>query len=135
MAQGHISLSSCQKSRMQIFLGNQFNRIFSRLNRFWIWSSLRLSRSVNRDLPGGNRFNRFANRFNRFLDLFSQRMPAFGDPLNTPPTLSLSLHYFCSLHDFSADQTTNKCIQFTSHTLNRISFNCLKDPWCEVKSI
>ena len=68
---------SCQKSRMQIFFGNRFNRIFSRLNRFWIWSSLRLSMFVNRDLPGGNRFNRSENRFNRFLPLFSQRLPAF----------------------------------------------------------
>jgi hypothetical protein len=31
-----------------------------------------------------------------------------GDPLNTPHTLSL--HYFCSLHNFSADQTPNKGI-------------------------
>jgi hypothetical protein len=107
---------------------------FSQLNRFWIRSSLRLSRSVNRDLPGGNRFNRFVNRFNQFLALFSQWLPAFGGSFKYPPP-TLSLHYFCSLHDFSADQTPNKGIQFTSHTRNRISFNRLKDPWCEVKSI
>jgi hypothetical protein len=88
---------SCQKSHMQIFFGNWFNRIFSWLNRFWIRSSLRLSRSVNRDLPGGNRFNRFTNRFNRFTNLFnrfsvlfSQRLPAFGGSFKyPPPTLSL----------------------------------------------
>jgi hypothetical protein len=60
-----------------------------------------------------------------------------GDPLNTP-THSLSLSHFihfCSLHDFLADQPPNKGIQFISHTRNRISFNRLKDPWCEVKSI
>jgi hypothetical protein len=124
---------SYQKNRMQIFFGNRFNRIFPRLNRCWIWSSLWLSRSVNRDLPGGNRFNRFVNRFNRFSVLFSQRLPAFGGSFKYPHTLSL--HYFCSLHDFSADQTPNKGIQFTSHTRSRISFNRLKDPWCEVKSI
>jgi hypothetical protein len=129
----HVWQSELSEKSLQIFLRNRFNRNFSRLNRFWIRSSLRLSRSVNRDLLGGNRFNRSVNRFNRFLALFSQRLPAFGDPLNTPHTLSL--HYFCSLHDFSADQTPNKGIQFTSHTRNHISFNRLKDPWCEVKSI
>ena len=118
---------------LQIFLGNRFNRNFSWLNRFWIRSSLRLSRLVNRDLPGGNRFNRSENRFNRFLPLFSQRLPAFGGYFKYPHTLSLI--YFCSLQDFSADQTPNKGIQFSSHTRNRISFNRLKDPWCEVKSI
>ena len=58
---------------------------FSRLNQFWIRSSLRLSRSVDRVLPGGNRFNRFSNRFNRFLPLFSQRLPAFGGSFIYPP--------------------------------------------------
>jgi hypothetical protein len=124
---------SCQKNSWQIFLGNQFNRNFSRLNRFWIRSSLRLSRSVNRDLPGGNRFNRSTNRFNRFSALFSQWLSAFGGSFKYPHTLSL--HYFCSLHEFSADQTPTKGIQFTSHTRNRILFNRLKDPWCEVKLI
>jgi hypothetical protein len=125
--------SELSEKSLQIFLWNRFNRNFSRLNRFWIWSSLRLSRSVNRDLPGGNRFNRFVNRFNQFLALFSQRLPAFGGSFKYPHTLSL--HYFCSLHDFSADETPNKGIRFTSDTRNHISFNRLKDPWCEVKSI
>jgi hypothetical protein len=80
---------SCQKSRCRFFWENRFNRIFSRLNRFWIRSSLRLSRLVNRDLPGGNRFNRFENRFNWFLPLFSQRLPAFGGSFIYPATLSL----------------------------------------------
>jgi hypothetical protein len=118
---------SHQKNSLQIFLGNQFNRIFSRLNRFWIRSSLQLSRLVNRDLPGGNRFNRFST-------LFSQRLPAFGGSFKYPPH-SLSLHHFCSLHEFLADKTPTKGIQFSSHTRNRILFNRLKDPWCEVKSI
>jgi hypothetical protein len=69
---------------LQIFLWNRFNRNFSRLNRFWIRSSPRLSRSVNRDLPGGNRFN----RFNRFWLFSPNGCQLFGDPLN-PPTLSL----------------------------------------------
>jgi hypothetical protein len=76
---------SYQKNSLQIFLGNRFNRNFSRLNRFWILSSLRLSRSVDRDLPGGNRFNRSVNRFNRFLAIFSQRLPAFGGSFIYPP--------------------------------------------------
>jgi hypothetical protein len=71
-----------EKSCVDIF-ENRFNRIFSRLNRFWVRSSLRLSRSVNRDLPSGNRFN-------RFLALFSQRLPAFGGSFKYPHTLSLS---------------------------------------------
>jgi hypothetical protein len=63
---------------MQIFFGNRFNR-------FWIRSSLWMSRSVNRDLPGGNWFNRFTNRFNRFSVLFSQWLPAFGGSFKYPP--------------------------------------------------
>jgi hypothetical protein len=117
---------SCQKSRVHIFFENRFNRIWARLNRIWARSSLRLSRSVNREPPGGNRFN-------RFLILFSQRLPAFGDPLNTPHTLSL--HSLLPFHEFLDDQPPNKGIHFTSHTRNRIPFNRLKDPWCEVKSI
>jgi hypothetical protein len=72
---------SCQKNCMQIFFGNRFNRIFPWLNRFRIRSSLWLSRSVNRDLPGGNRFNRFSV-------LFSQRLPAFGGSQRLPHSLS-----------------------------------------------
>jgi hypothetical protein len=63
---------------------------FPLLNRFWNRSSLRLSRIVNRDPPGRNRFNWFENRFNRFLLLFSQRLPAFGGSFIYPLTLSLS---------------------------------------------
>jgi hypothetical protein len=77
--------SELSEKSLQIFLGNRFNRNFSRLNRFWIRSSLRLSRSVNRDLPGGNRFNRSINQFNQFLALFSQRLPAFGGSFKYPP--------------------------------------------------
>jgi hypothetical protein len=83
--------------------------------------------------PGGNRFNRFKNRFNRFSVNFSQQLPTFGGSFIYP---SLSLFVlFCPLHEFLADQPSNKSIQFTSHTRNHISFNSLKDPWCEVKSI
>jgi hypothetical protein len=57
-----------------------------------------------------------------------------GDPLYTPRH-TLSLIYFCLSHEILADQTLNKCIHFTSHTRNCISFNHLKDPWCEVNSI
>jgi hypothetical protein len=56
-----------------------------------------------------------------------------GDPLNTPHTLSL--HSLLPFHDFLAEQPLNKGIHFTSHTRNRIPFNRLKGPWCEVKSI
>jgi hypothetical protein len=77
--------SQLSEKSLQIFLWNRFNRNCSRLTRFWIRSSLRLSRSVNRDLPGGNQFNRFVNRFNRFLALFSQRLPAFGGSFKYPP--------------------------------------------------
>jgi hypothetical protein len=59
---------------------------------------------------------------------------SFWGILYIPLTLSLFIH-FCPLHEFLVDQPSNKSIQFTSHTRNRISFNCLKDPWCEVKSI
>jgi hypothetical protein len=116
------------------FLENRFNRILARLNWFWSRSSLRLTLPVNRKPPGGNRFNRFQNRFNRFSVNFSQWLSAFGGSFIYPLTLSLFIH-FCPLHEFLADQPSNKSIQFTSHTRNRISFNCLKDPWCEVKSI
>ena len=122
-----------EKSCPEIFLKNRFNRIWARLNRFWVRSSLRLSSSVNREPPGGNRFNQFKNRFNRFLVHFSQRLPAFGGSFKYPHTLSL--HLLLPFHDFLADQPPNKGIQFTSHTRNRIPFNHLKDPWCEVKSI
>jgi hypothetical protein len=77
--------SELSEKSLQIFLGNRFNRNFSRLNWFWIQSSLWLSRSVNRDLPGGNRFNRSENRFNRFSALFSQLLPAFGGSFIYPP--------------------------------------------------
>jgi hypothetical protein len=59
---------------------------------------------------------------------------SFWGILYIPLTLSLFIH-FCPLHEFLANRPSNKSIQFTSHTRNRISFNCLKDPWCEVKSI
>jgi hypothetical protein len=70
--------SELSEKLLQIFLWNRFNRNFSRLTRFWIRSSLRLSRSVNRDLHGGNWFN-------RFLALFSQRLSAFGGSFKYPP--------------------------------------------------
>jgi hypothetical protein len=57
-----------------------------------------------------------------------------GDPLYTPLTLSL-FFYSCLSHESLADQPSNKSIHFTFHTRNRISFNHLKDPWCEVNSI
>jgi hypothetical protein len=126
--------SELSKNSWQIFLGNRFNRNFSRLNRFCIRLSLWLSRLVNRDLPGRNRCNRSVNRFNRFLPLFSQRLPAFGGSF-IYPLHTLSLIYLCLSHEILADQTLNKCIHFISHTRNRISFNRLKDPWCEVNSI
>jgi hypothetical protein len=59
---------------------------------------------------------------------------SFWGILYIPLTLSLFIH-FCPLHEFLTDQPSNKSIQFTSHTRNHISFNCLKDPWCEMKSI
>jgi hypothetical protein len=81
--------SELSEKSLQTYWENRFNRIFSRLNQFWIRSSLRLSRLVNRDLPCGNRFNRSENRFNRVLPLFSQRLPAFGGSFIYPLTLSL----------------------------------------------
>jgi hypothetical protein len=42
--------------------------------------------------------------------------------LYIPLTLSLFIH-FCPLHNFFADLLSNKSIQSTSHTRNRISFN------------
>jgi hypothetical protein len=132
----HVSQSVLSEKSLQIFWENRFNRIFSRLNRFWFRSSLRLSRLVNRVLPGGNRFNRSVNRFNRLTPLFSQRLPTFGGSFIYPPhSLSYLLLRFCLSHEILADQTLNKCIHFTFHTRNRISFNRLKDPWCEVNSI
>ena len=128
-----LTVKSCQKSRVQRFFENRFNRIWARLNRFWVRSSLRLSSSMNRELPGGNRFNRFKNQFNRFLVHFSQRLSAFGGSFKYPHTLSL--HSLLPFYDFLADQPPNKGIHFTSHTRNRIPFNRLKDPWCEVESI
>jgi hypothetical protein len=80
-----LPVNPVRKSRVQSFFENRFNRIWVRLNRIWGRSSLRLSTSVNRELPGGNRFN-------RFWVYFSQRLPAFGGSFIYPPTLSLSLH-------------------------------------------
>jgi hypothetical protein len=44
-----------------------------------------------------------------------------GASLYTPHTLSL--HSLLPIHDFLADLLSNKSIQSTSHTQNRISFN------------
>jgi hypothetical protein len=69
--------------------------------------------------------------------VFSQLFPtaaSFWGILYIPLSLSLFIHFY-PLHEFLADQPSNKSIQFISHTRNRISFNRLKDPWCEVKSI
>jgi hypothetical protein len=85
-----LSEKSCAE-----FFENRFNQIWVRLNRILGRSSLRLSSSVNRELPGGNRFNLFKNQFNRFLVHFSQRLPAFGGSLKYP-SLSLSLSSFTS---------------------------------------
>jgi hypothetical protein len=71
-------------------LGKPVQPDFPLLNRFWNRSSLRLSRLVNRDPPGRNRFNWSENQFNRFLLLFSQWLPAFGGSFIYPLTLSLS---------------------------------------------
>jgi hypothetical protein len=86
VCQSVLSEKSCAE-----FFENRFNRIWVWLNRIWGRSSLRLSTSMNRELPGGNRFNRFKNRFNWFLVHFSQRLPAFGGSFKYPPH-SLSLH-------------------------------------------
>jgi hypothetical protein len=80
--------SELLEKSLQIFLGNRVNRNFSRLNRFWIWSSLRLSRLVNRDLPGGNRFNRSINRFCLFSPNSFQLL---GDLYIPPHSLSYLL--------------------------------------------
>jgi hypothetical protein len=125
--------SELSEKSLQIFWENRFSRIFSRLNRFWIRSSLRLSRLVNRDLPGGNRFNGLKTGSTGFYPFSPNGCQLLGDPLYTPHTFSLI--YFCLSHEILADQTLNKCIHFTSHTHNRISFTRLKDPWCEVNSI
>jgi hypothetical protein len=90
--------------------------------------------SEPRNTFGGNRFNRFSELVQ---PVFSQDSPTatnFWGLLYIPLTLSLFIH-FCPLHEFLADQLSNKSIQSTSHTQNRISFNWLKDPWCEVKSV
>jgi hypothetical protein len=52
--------------------------------------------------------------------------------LYIPVALSLLIHS-CPIHEFLADQLSNKCIYFLSHTSNPIPFNHLEDPWCEVK--
>jgi hypothetical protein len=77
---------SCQKKSWAEFFENRFNWIWVRLNRIWGRLSLRLSPSVNRELPGGNRFN-------RFWVYFSQRLPAFGESFIYP---SHSLSSFTS---------------------------------------
>jgi hypothetical protein len=56
-----------------------------------------------------------------------------GAPLYTP--WPLSLHSLLSIHEFLADQHSNKCIYFISHTQNHIPFHHLEDPWCEVKFV
>jgi hypothetical protein len=102
-----------EKSYANFFL-NRFNRNFSRLNRFWIWTSLRLSRSVNRDLPGGNRFNRFW--------LFSPNgCQLLRDPLNTPPhTHTLSLFITSALSTIS-QLTKLQTRAFNSHLTPEIA--------------
>jgi hypothetical protein len=116
------------------FFENRFNRILARLNRIWGRSSLRLSPPVNQKPPGGNRFNRFKNRFNRFSVNFSQRLSAFGGSFIYPSHSLSSFTFALSMNSWLTNLQT-RSIQFTSHTRNRISFNCFKDPWCEVKSI
>jgi hypothetical protein len=87
-----LTVKSCQKSRVQRFFENRFSRIWARLNRFWVRSSLRLSSSVNRELPGGNRFNWFKTVSTGFWSTSPNGCQLLGDPLNTP-TLSLSIHF------------------------------------------
>ena len=85
-----VRQSELSEKSQQIFFWNRLSRNLTLLSRFWNRSSVRLSRPVDRDPPGRNRFNRFENRFNRFLPSFSQRLPAFGGSFIYPLTLSLS---------------------------------------------
>ena len=75
--------SELSEKSEQIFFWNRLSRILTLLSRFWNRSSVRLSRPVDRDPPG-------RNRFNRFLPSFSQRLPAFGGSFIYPLTHSLS---------------------------------------------
>jgi hypothetical protein len=78
-------------------------------------------------------FSRFQYRFNRYLSKkVNQSATFWGALLYTLSPLSLFIHS-CPIHDFLADQLSNKCIYFVSHNSNLIPFNHLEDPWCEVK--
>ena len=101
-----LSTLSCQSASQKLSEKSCAKFFKNRLNRIHGRSSLWLSTSVNRELPGGNRFNRFKNRFNRFLVHFSQRLPAFGGSFKYPSTLSLFIH-FCLSHESLADQPSN----------------------------
>lgn len=119
---------SCQKSRSRYFLKTGWAEIFPYSAGFetgwvsgWVaqWTGIPL---VDTGSTGSTGFYFFSPNGRQLL----------GDLLYTP---SHSLIYSCLSHEFLADQPSNKRIHFTFHTRNRISFNHLKDPWCEVNSI
>jgi hypothetical protein len=124
---------SCQKSRCRYFWETGSIGIFPGSTGFgssrvssWVgqWTGIFLVETGSTGLKTGS------TGFRLFSPNCCQLL---GDPLYTPHTLSLI--YFCLSHEILADQTLNKSIHFSSHTHNCISFNRLKDPWCEVNSI
>jgi hypothetical protein len=125
--------SELSEKSLQMFLGNRFNQIFLGSTSFesgrvsgWVgqWTGFSLVETGSTGFQTGS---------TGFCPFSPNGCQLLGDPLYTPHTLSLI--YFRLSHEVLADQTLNKCIHFTSHTRNRISFNRLKDPWCEVNSI
>jgi hypothetical protein len=116
------------------FFENRFNQFLAQLNRYWSRSSLRLSLPVNQKPSGRKPVQPVSEPVQPVLSPLFPTDASFWGILYIPLTRSPFIH-FCPLHKLLADQPSNKSIQFTSHTRNRISFNCLKDHWCEVKSI
>jgi hypothetical protein len=110
-----LSEKSCAE-----FFKNRFNKIWARLNRFWVRSSLRLSSSVNENFLVETGSTGLRTGSTGFWSTSPNGYQLFGDPLNTP-THSLS-SFTSALPRFLGWPTSKQ----RAH---------LKDPWCEVKSI
>jgi hypothetical protein len=117
------SLQVCHVRKVvRRLLKKQLNWFLGRFNRFWNRFTEQLSQTLNREPLWWKPVQQVSGPAQ---PVFSQNSPtatSFWGLLYIPLTFSLFIH-FCPIHDFLADLLSNKSIQSTSHTQNRISFN------------